>query len=246
MVISTLSNDKINVISQDGTRIEGLGAVVERGRILIDGVKHVIREGDQIERALPNGETELYEVIAREYMTGLGGGALAYTIITVQRGARKTHSKGELGVNYHIYGPNARVNSHSVDVSTNVATIDSHIEGGQNITGWSLTADGLSEDYLLLQDEYDRDLVEIISALVDAKNQLEDDYFEVKQVLTELLRLQVEDRSVAAVREEVAPIIDRRKGGISRFADLVKKAPEGVLHGLMSNTLFQVVILPLL
>jgi hypothetical protein len=88
--------------------------------VIFDDVDVPLDEGDFIERQLPGGRTELYEVLDAGFTRGGGGIPDFYHAKT-----RKTTSRLPLsGSNTHVTvsGPNARVNLHSVDSSTNIVS----------------------------------------------------------------------------------------------------------------------------
>lgn len=66
--------DRISVLKQDGRRFENLKSLVERDSIILDDADVPVDEGDQIERQLPGGRTELYEVLDSGFTRGGGGG----------------------------------------------------------------------------------------------------------------------------------------------------------------------------
>ena len=112
-----LMPDVITVVKADGRRYEKLKALVERAAVIFDDVRVPLDEGDHIERALPGGRTELYEVLDTGFQRG--GGAIPDFY---HAKVRKTTSRSPHGgaTNVTISGHNARLNIGSVDSSTNV------------------------------------------------------------------------------------------------------------------------------
>jgi hypothetical protein len=118
MPFSGMMNDIISVVKPDGRRFDNIKSVVSKDTIVFDDVKVPLEEGDFIERRLPSGMTEIYEVIDRGYFTGMHGIPNHY-----QTKVRKTTSpppRYQRAINIHVTGPNARVNLGSTDNSTNV------------------------------------------------------------------------------------------------------------------------------
>lgn len=117
-MFSSMMNDVICVVKPDGRRFDDIRSVVSRDTIVFDDVKVPLEEGDFIERRLPSGITEIYEVTDRGYFSGQGGIPNHY-----QAKVRKTTSpppRYQRAVNIHVTGPNARVNVDSTDNSTNI------------------------------------------------------------------------------------------------------------------------------
>lgn len=114
-----INPEDVNLIKQDGDRKDGVRAQVGSDAIIFDNMDLQIRAGDQIERCLPNGMVELYDVIEPNYHTG---GTLSHIKVEVQKGNRKPSGEGKLGDTYHFHGDNARVNQNSVDQSVNIAS----------------------------------------------------------------------------------------------------------------------------
>jgi hypothetical protein len=113
-------NDEIAVVKADGSRFERLRAVVERNSIIFDDVDVPLDEGDQIERSLPGGRKELYDVLDAGFTKG-GGGIPDFYHAKV----RKTTSRlpqAAATTHVSVSGPNARVNLGSVDNSTNIVS----------------------------------------------------------------------------------------------------------------------------
>ncbi|GEM_PF-6162592 len=119
-----LMSDRINLIKQDGNRVDDIEASVQENKILINDISIQVDAGDQVERPLDNGKVELYEVLEAHYLKGPSGGgsAVSHIKLDVRKGDRKPDSEGDLGDSYHFHGPNARVNqAGAVDQSVNIA-----------------------------------------------------------------------------------------------------------------------------
>jgi hypothetical protein len=72
-VFDDMMSDRIAVLKADGRRYDNLKSVVERDAIIFDDVTVPLEEGDQIERQVPGGRTELYEVLDSGFTRGGGG-----------------------------------------------------------------------------------------------------------------------------------------------------------------------------
>lgn len=64
-----LMNDTVSLIKTDGSgqRFDNIKASVQSSKIFIDGGNWPIEEGDEIERKLPNGTSEVFVVVDRGY-----------------------------------------------------------------------------------------------------------------------------------------------------------------------------------
>jgi hypothetical protein len=113
-------SDIISVVKPDGKRFDNIKSVVNRDTIVFDDAKVPLEEGDLIERRLPSGLTETFEVTDRGFYSGLYDTPDHY-----QARVRKTTTPPPLHqrpvTNIHLTGPNARVNVASTDNSTNIA-----------------------------------------------------------------------------------------------------------------------------
>jgi hypothetical protein len=115
-----MMNDVISVLKPDGRRFDRLKSVVERDAIIFDDVNVPLEEGDHIERQLPGGRTELYEVLDSGFNRG-GGGIPDFYHAKVRKTTSRLPRHGA-GTTTHVTmtGPNARLNVGSVDASTNI------------------------------------------------------------------------------------------------------------------------------
>ncbi len=106
----------VNIIKQDGTIIKDVKALVSSNQVTIDDSKISIVEGDTIERSLPNGDKEFFQVTDRGFFKGMGGIPDHYQVkfqkITCLPKNHPVHTIN----NYHISG-SERVNIHSIDQS---------------------------------------------------------------------------------------------------------------------------------
>jgi hypothetical protein len=115
--------DTVALVKSDGQRIESIRANVQPNKIFIADGNVPLEEGDVLERALPNGLTERYEILDRGYYGAFGGTAAHYQAKVQKETARKIrHSATTI---YNVTGPNARVNVQSTDASTNVVSVNS-------------------------------------------------------------------------------------------------------------------------
>ena len=62
-MLDTLCTDVVFVIKRDGRRVGPYSAVVDRNEITVPNTKMDVEDGDLIEREMPNGRNEQYEVL---------------------------------------------------------------------------------------------------------------------------------------------------------------------------------------
>lgn len=116
---SDFPSSDFEIVAPGGAvRSRGNGIFTAKQVTVFDATIQVL-PGDEIRRSLPNGMEETFEVVDPKF-TGDFHGIPAHFQIDVRR--KGAFTPGE-GGNYsiHVSGPNARVNLHSVDHSSNVA-----------------------------------------------------------------------------------------------------------------------------
>ena len=112
-------NDLISVLKPDGQRFDNLKSVVDGDSIIFDDVHVPLEEGDHIERQLPGGRTELYEVLDSGFTRG-GSSIPDFYHAKVRKTTSRLPKHGPSTTNISVSGPNPRLNINSVDHSTNV------------------------------------------------------------------------------------------------------------------------------
>lgn len=115
-------SDEVVLIKDNGTRIEGIAASVQKGKIFIDDGSLPIEEGDHLVRELPNGLEESYVVLDRGFYEG-GGSIGSHYQCDVQKESAIPRPTGPKTVIYNLHGTHSRVNIQSHDESTNVQTV---------------------------------------------------------------------------------------------------------------------------
>jgi nucleoside phosphorylase len=71
-VFNGFHNASVTLVKPDGSRIDGIPAVVQPKLIIIDNAAIPVEEGDVIERTLPSGVVERYTVVDPGFHDGLG------------------------------------------------------------------------------------------------------------------------------------------------------------------------------
>jgi hypothetical protein len=123
-MLSQLTNDPLTLRKLDGTTQPFRGRISRNTVITFDS-KLPIREGDVVERDLPNGETEQFEIVDAGFQSGYGGIQAHY-----QMKVRKVTGRIDLRASaapvtniYNVHGPNARINNQSIDQSHNLVGV---------------------------------------------------------------------------------------------------------------------------
>lgn len=124
-MLKDLMNDVVSVLKPDGQRFDSIRSVVERDSVIFDDVHIPLEEGDQIERQLPGGRTELYEVLDSGFTRG-GGGIPDFYHAKVRKTTSRLPQHRASTTHVTVTGHNARVNMGGIDASTNV--VGSQIE----------------------------------------------------------------------------------------------------------------------
>lgn len=126
MSISSLLKDNVSLLKKDGDRVDNISASVQSKKIFIQRSDILIETGDLIQRKMSNGGEETYEVIDPGFHERHGSIAAGYQLTHKKLGLPEAEKAVE-NITYNISGPNARVNNHSTDNSTNVVNINSDV-----------------------------------------------------------------------------------------------------------------------
>jgi hypothetical protein len=118
-MLDDMMTDRVTLVKADGRRFADIPCAVTRDTITIDDATLPLEEGDRLQRTLPNGLLESYEVLDRGFYTGM------YDIPDhYQAKVRKESSPPrQPTVTYNVSGHNSRVNINSIDQSHNSVTI---------------------------------------------------------------------------------------------------------------------------
>ena len=121
-VFSGLLTDRVTLVKKSGERFEDIRASVQNGKIFTDDPQVPIKDGDEFERVLPSGVLEVFTVVDAGFHQGFPGMPSHYQS-KVRKGSAKPIPTSEPAPGTQVInltGPNARVNIHSADSSTNV------------------------------------------------------------------------------------------------------------------------------
>lgn len=126
MPILSLLKDNVSLLKKNGDRVDNISASVQSKKIFIQRSDILIETGDLIQRKMSNGGEETYEVIDPGFHERHGSIAAGYQMTHKKLGLPEAE-KAVQNITYNISGPNARVNNHSTDNSTNVVNINSDV-----------------------------------------------------------------------------------------------------------------------
>ena len=119
MAIDRLFTDTVTLIEKDGTRVEGIRAIVQSKQIFIQGHEPLIESGDLMQRKMSNGAEETYEVIDPGFHEKLHRIPAGYQMDVRKLGVPEAKSAIH-SITYNVTGNNARINQNSLDQSVNV------------------------------------------------------------------------------------------------------------------------------
>ncbi|GAB4072296.1 hypothetical protein KHC28_01400 [Ancylobacter sonchi] len=118
-MFSNFPQDKIDIVGQDGTtKHSTLGLFQGSAKVIVPDTSVAIEVGDEIRRILPNGMDEAFDVTDPVYRRGLHSIPDHYQV-AIRRKGTFAHRQGG-NYTFNVSGPNARVNFHSTDQSTNI------------------------------------------------------------------------------------------------------------------------------
>ena len=126
MPMSDLMNDSIDLLKENGTKIEGLKASVQKSNIFMEAKGILVEPGDLIVRKMSNGGEETYRVIDPGFCEPFHG-IKAHYQMDVQRLGLPEAKRAVHNIVYNISGNNARINQNSIDNSTNVVQINKQV-----------------------------------------------------------------------------------------------------------------------
>lgn len=127
MSFSDLPHDAIVLVKQDGRRI-ATRAIVTKGQMRVFDAKLPADTGDQVERAIPNGTKELWDVLDAVFESGLPPHIPASFVLKVRNTAsRPTQHAAPAVVNQYVnsgqvgaMGPGAQANNTTITVQQHV------------------------------------------------------------------------------------------------------------------------------
>ncbi|ABM25315.1 hypothetical protein Sputw3181_2491 [Shewanella sp. W3-18-1] len=119
-------DDNVRLIKKNGAVIENIKASVQEDIIYIDNPNFAIEVNDIIERVLPIGATEQYKVVNPIYHAKSGSFNASYEVKCQKLGIQ--NDKLDISnITYNFHGHNSRVNNNSLDLSTNMVSINDEI-----------------------------------------------------------------------------------------------------------------------
>lgn len=131
MPFANLMSDTVDILKNDGTKVSGLKASVQRNKIFMAADKLLVQPNDLVIRRMSNGAEETYRVIDPGFREAFHGITAHYQMEVQKLGLPEAKSTVQ-SITYNVTGNNARINQNSVDNSTNVVQIDAratqHVE----------------------------------------------------------------------------------------------------------------------
>ncbi|BDP41021.1 hypothetical protein DAETH_09900 [Deinococcus aetherius] len=116
--------ESLKLLKQDGTVVEGLRTTgISKGKVIFFREDVDFQEGDMLERRLPSGRVETFQIDDVEYVAALDVVPGHYTL-RITNVAKPKSTPMPYSVTYNLHGSNTRVNIHSTDYSHNVVGID--------------------------------------------------------------------------------------------------------------------------
>jgi methionine synthase II (cobalamin-independent) len=120
---SDLETDTVSILKKDGTKIEDIKASVGSNQIGITRNDIVIESDDIVQQNLSNGSVVTYKVIDPGFQEAFHGIPAGY-VMKVKKLGLPEAEQAVKNITYNIHGPNARVNYHSIDKSTNIVHLN--------------------------------------------------------------------------------------------------------------------------
>jgi len=114
-----LETDRLTLIKANGTTVTDIAASVQGRKVFTSRGDLQIEHGDLLIRHRSNGTEEHYRVLDADFSEAFIDIPASYTLEVEKVGAPAPRSRPQ-SVTYNVSGPNARINHHSVDQSTNV------------------------------------------------------------------------------------------------------------------------------
>lgn len=120
-ILDRNAKDTVSLLKRDGQVFEGLKATVLEGSILLNRPDILIESKDLIRRDMSNGGQETYEIIDprfREKVLSVG----AHYNLKVKNLSVPEAEKAIQSFTVNVTGSNARINTNTIDNSTNIYT----------------------------------------------------------------------------------------------------------------------------
>ena len=124
-MLEMLTNDPLILRKADGTVRKFQGRITSGKLMTFDSTLPCV-EGDTVERELPNGQLDRFEILDTGFHQGLPpdiGPHYQMKIRKITQLAQSGPPAGSVTNIYNVHGPNARFNNQSVDQSHNVVRI---------------------------------------------------------------------------------------------------------------------------
>jgi hypothetical protein len=126
MGLQAMTNNSFTLVKNDGRKFEFRGLLSKKTLTTFNHTL-LVEDGDTIERTLPNGTLERFQVMDTGFHSGMQGAIGPHYQIKVEKLGTPIPSLRASAGNttniYNVHGPNARVNLQRIDSSSNIANI---------------------------------------------------------------------------------------------------------------------------
>ncbi len=119
MPFDDFMTDKVSILKKNGDKIESVGASVQPPTIFINRGDILIEYGDLVQRTMSNGGEETFEVVDPGFKERFGGFDAHYQMQVRTLGIPEA-IEAVKSINVHVSGNYARINTNSIDNSTNI------------------------------------------------------------------------------------------------------------------------------
>jgi hypothetical protein len=126
MSLQAMTNNPFMLVKNDGRKIGFRGLLTQQALTTFEH-NLMVEDGDIVERTLPNGTLERFQVMDTGFHPGLSGAVGPHFKMKMQKlgtpiSALRASAETVTNI-YNVHGPNARVNLQSIDSSSNIANI---------------------------------------------------------------------------------------------------------------------------
>lgn len=118
--LEAILTETFKLVKADGTVVEDIRTPpIAEGTCVAFRPEVHFEEGDLLERDLPSGRTDQYEILDVSFFSEIHGVPAHYQL-AVRNVRKRVTAPAPATVTYNLHGANSRVNHHSTDLSNNV------------------------------------------------------------------------------------------------------------------------------
>lgn len=135
----------------------------------------------------------------------------------------------------------------TIQGETNISAASADGSSVGELVGQRVKSKGLSEEDKYAQQQFDRDVAEILTALTRGQEELRDEYQQLRGVVNRLMSVSADDKTVGQLRSQLDDLLDENdRSALRIWVEKIKDGSASVTQGVVSNTLFHELILPLI